>query len=219
MGDPSSIRVLVACEKNQFTTIAFRERGFQAYSCDIQPCTGGHPEWHLKCDAAELLKLPRDLLIAHPPCTYLACSGAVNLYDNQHNVKDYERYLKGFEAAEFFNDFLNAGVKHIAVENPKMLTVWGIRKPDQYVEPFEHGHPWRKKTGIWLRNLPKLEPTNVVEPMGLWVGSSSAARLGKQSKTLPLNSQRSQEVRSMTFPGISRAMAKQWGDYILNLEE
>ena len=207
-------RVLVACERNQFVTMAFRSKGIEAYNCDIQPCKGGHPEWHIQCDAIQMLKLPWDLIIAHPPCTYLTCAGAVRLYNKDHSIKDYERLMRGMEAAEFFNCFLNADCERIAVENPRMMEIFGVRKPDQYIEPYQFGHKWKKKTGLWLKNLPNLKPSNIVEPDGLWVGSSSAQRLGVSSSVMSLKSKRNAEIRSMTFPGIATAMAEQWGSLI-----
>lgn len=205
------MRVLVACEESQEVCKAFRELGHEAYSCDIEPCSGGHPEWHLRCDALELLKMRWDMILAFPPCTYLTRAGAVRLYNSKHEIKDAERDRKGFAAAEFFRRFLEADCPKIAIENPVPLKRYKLPEYSQVIEPYMFGHPWRKKTCLWLRGLPQLMATDVVVPEGLWVGSTS----GRKDKTiysryrLPPN--RSAKRRAKTFPGIAQAMAEQWG--------
>lgn len=188
------MRVLVACEESQAVCVAFRKRGHEAYSCDIQPCSGEHPEWHIQGDARELLKYKWDLIIAHPPCTYLAKSGATSLFNNEHTIKDKEREKKGWEAKEFFLTFLNADCPHIAVENPIPLKHFSLPPYSQIIEPFMFGDPWTKKTCLWLRGLSPLRPTKPVVPIGSWTKVKWTAK-----------------DRSKTFPGIAQAMAEQWG--------
>lgn len=206
------MRVLIACEESQAVCKAFRELGHEAYSCDLQDCSGGHPEWHIKADALELLKLRWDLIIAHPPCTYLAASSAVCLFNKDHTVKDTERYKKGEAAREFFMEFINSdAAPMIAVENPAPLKCFQLPPYSQIIEPYMFGDPWRKRTCLWLKNLPTLMATDIVVPDGLWVGSSSfRAHPGNRQK-YKLTSNRNQKTRAKTFPGIARAMAEQWG--------
>ena len=205
------MKVLVACEESQEVCKAFRALGHEAYSCDIEPCSGGHPEWHLQCDALEMLKMKWDLIIAHPPCTYLTNAGAVRLYDNNHIIKDKERDEKGFKAAEFFNMFLNANCDKIAVENPIPLKRYKLPRCSQIIEPYMFGEPWRKKTCLWLRGLPPLMATDIVVPKGLWVGSTSGRRDSAIYSRYELKLHRNPKLRSKTFPGIAKAMAEQWG--------
>ena len=205
------MKVLVACEESQEVCKAFRALGHEAYSCDIQPCSGGHPEWHLQVDALELLKMDWDLIIAHPPCTYLTAAGAVRLYDHDHTIKDQGRDIKGWEAAEFFRKFLISDCGKVAIENPVPLKRYGLPKYSQIIEPFQFGDPWRKRTCLWLKGLPELRSTQVVEPLGLWVGSTSGRRDGSVYTRYKLPSNRDQKRRSKTFPGIAKAMAEQWG--------
>lgn len=148
------MRILVACEESQAVCKAFRARGHEAYSCDLQPCSGGHPEWHIQADALELLKLRWDLIVAHPPCTYLTNAGAVRLFNEDHSIRDPERQKKGLEAKAFFERFLNADCPRVAVENPVPMTCWGLPPYTQVIEPYLFGDPWKKKTCLWLRGLP-----------------------------------------------------------------
>ena len=205
------MRILVACEESQAITTAFRELGHEAYSCDLQECTGGHPEWHIQVDALELLKMRWDMIIAHPPCTYLTAAGAVRLFNKDHTIADVERYEKGMEAAEFFRRFYEADCPRIAVENPVPMKCFGLPPYSQIVEPYMFGDPWRKRTCLWLRGLPPLRPTNPVKPLGLWVGSTSSRRDPTINQRYTLHSNRDQKRRSKTFPGIARAIADQWG--------
>ena len=200
------MKVLVACEESQEVCKAFRELGHEAYSCDIEPCSGGHPEWHLQCDALEMLKLPWDMIIAHPPCTYLSNAGANWLFDADHTIRDPEREKKGWEAKAFFEHFLNAKSSRIAVENPVPMRYWNLPPYHQIIEPYMFGDPWRKKTCLWLRGLPILMATDIVVPEGLWVGSTSDRKTKHK-----LSGHRSAKIRSKTFPGIAKAMAEQWG--------
>lgn len=216
------MRVLVACEESQAVCMAFRERGHEAYSCDIQHCAiYNHMEWHIVENALAVIRTPVsfmtvdgtrhtveawDLLIAHPPCTYLTSAGAVRLYNRDHTIKSLDRFEKGMVARALFMTFLGADVPRIAVENPTPMKVWGLPPYTQIVEPYQFGEPWRKRTCLWLRGLPPLRPTKIVEPRGLWVGTTSNRNTGYELRT-----HRDQKSRSKTFPGIARAMAEQWG--------
>lgn len=146
------MRVLVACEESQAVTKELRRLGHEAYSCDIQPCSGGHHEWHLQMDALELLKMKWDMIIAHPPCTYLSNLGAANLKRN--GVINQERMAKAIKAKEFFMRFLEADCPRIAVENPVPQRIHGLPQYTQIIQPYMFGEPWKKKTCLWLRGLP-----------------------------------------------------------------
>lgn len=196
------MKVLVACEESQTVTKAFRKRGFEAYSCDIQDCSGGHPEWHIKGDAIEQLDKGWDLIIAHPPCTHLAVSGARWF---KEGVKPL--YLQD-EAAEFFMKFVNATAALIAVENPICIMSSRYRKPDQIINPFQFGHPEQKKTCLWLKGLPKLVETNNVYNYMMTLPIKERTRIHW------LGSNKSKE-RSKTYEGIAEAMAEQWGNFLL----
>lgn len=201
------MRILVACEESQAVTIELRRLGHEAYSCDIIPCSGGHPEWHLQVDALELLKLKWDMIIAHPPCTYLTNAGARHLWKG-HQLNQ-ERYEKGLEAKEFFMAFLNADCPRIAVENPIPSKVFELPKYTQTVQPYEYGHPYTKKTCFWLKGLDPLVPTSVVDPEATWCPSGSYS--GKHGdKHRGMFTKDRAKNRSKTFPGIAKAMAEQW---------
>lgn len=204
------MRVLVACEESQAVTIELRRLGHEAYSCDIEPCSGGHPEWHLQADALEVLKIKWDMIIAFPPCTYLTAAGAIRLFDKNGEIKDPERFARGGKAAEFFRAFYEADCPRIAVENPVPLRCFGLPRYSQIVEPFHFGDPWRKRTCLWLKGLPPLMATQIVEPQGLWVSSTSQRRDPTVKQRYALNSNRDPKRRAKTFPGIARAMAEQW---------
>lgn len=203
------MRVLVACEESQEVCKAFRALGHEAYSCDLQECSVGRPEWHIKADALELLKIRWDMIIAHPPCTYISNAGARWLYAG--GKLNQERYEKGLEGKRFFLNFLYANCDRIAVENPIPSSVYGLPRYSQVIQPYQYGEPWSKKTCLWLKGLPRLEPTEIVEEYKPFISSGSysknhdpkykgASRRGGCSKS-----------RSKTFPGIARAMAEQWG--------
>jgi site-specific DNA-cytosine methylase len=197
------MRVLIACEESQTVCKAFRKRGFEAYSCDIQEQSGGHPEWHIKGDVLEVINDGWDLIIAHPPCTHLAVSGARWF---KEGVKP--RYLQD-ESADFFMKFVNANAKFIAVENPICIMSTRYRKPDQIINPFQFGHPEQKKTCLWLKGLPKLAETNNVYDYMMTLPIKERTRIHW------LGSNKSKE-RSKTYEGIAEAMAQQWGDFLLN---
>lgn len=204
------MRVLVACEESQAVTVELRRLGHEAYSCNIEPCSGGHPEWHLQADALEVLKIKWDMIIAFPPCTYLTAAGAVRLFDKNGQIKDPERFARGGKAAEFFRAFYEADCPRIAVENPVPLRCFGLPRYSQIIEPFHFGDPWRKRTCLWLKGLPPLMATQIVEPQGMWVGSTSQRRDPTVKQRYALNSNRDPKRRAKTFPGIAKAMAEQW---------
>ena len=193
------MRVLVACEESQAVCTAFRERGHEAYSCDIQPCSGGHPEWHIQADATELIKLRWDLIIAHPPCTDLAVSGAARF---EQKRKDGRQQA----AIEFFMRFINADCPKIAVENPVCIMSTVYRKPDQIINPWQFGRPEQKKTCLWLKGLPLLHETNNVYDEMMRLPKKQRERI----HYLPPSADRA-KLRSKTYTEIARAMAEQWG--------
>lgn len=213
------MRVLVACEESQAVCIELRALGHEAYSCDTAPQSGGHPEWHVQQDVLSLLNgycefdtcdgqhhlinSRWDMIIAFPPCTYLTNAGAVRLRVN--GVINEERMAKAIKAKEFFMAIYNADCDRIVIENPVPGKIHGLPPYQQIIEPYMFGEPWRKKTCLWIKGVPLLIPTDIVEPLGLWVGASSAAYSKYQ-----LASHRSPKVRSKTFKGIARAMAEQY---------
>ena len=171
------MKVLVACEESQAVCKAFRESGHEAYSCDIEPCSGGHPEWHIQQDVLPLLNgrcsfktmdgiehsidEKWDLIIAHPPCTYLSNAGARWLYAG--GELNAERYKKGLDGKKFFMAMLNADCLRVAVENPIPSSIYDLPKYNQVIQPYQFGEPWSKKTCLWLKGLEPLQPTNIVE--------------------------------------------------------
>ena len=197
----SKMKILVACEESQAVTIAFRNAGHEAYSCDIQECSGGHPEWHIKGDAiAEAYSGKYDMMIAHPPCTYISNAGAVHLYPNK--VLSFPRYALGMEGKKFFMQLYNAPIEKIMIENPLPSGIFNLPKHTQVIQPFQFGHPFRKRTLLWLKNLPALVPTN-----DLGDGQSTKIPGNWYNK----GGKERQKNRSKTFPGIAQAMAEQWG--------
>lgn len=202
------MRILVACEESQRVCIEFRKRGHEAYSCDIEPCSGGHPEWHLQQDVIELLFQKWDMILAFPPCTYLTNAGARHLYKN--HVLNLERYEKGLAAREFFMMFYNAECDKICIENPLPSKIYNLPNPSQKIEPWMFGHPYSKRTLLWLKGLPELKATDIVTPLATWCPSGSYShRHGVQHKGMFTNDRA--RNRSKTFVGIAKAMAEQWG--------
>lgn len=199
------MKVLIACEESQRVCIEFRKLGHEAYSCDIEPCSGGHPEWHLQQDVIELLKIKWDLIIAHPPCTYLSNAGARFLYPKGELNK--ERLQKGLMAKEFFMKLWNADCPKIAVENPIPSKVYELPEYSQIIQPYEFGHPYSKKTCLWLKGLPKLQPTDIVQESKRESTKIAGNWFNKGGKDRQKN-------RAKTFPGIAKAMAEQWGGKI-----
>lgn len=221
------MKVLVACEESQSVCLAFRDLGHEAYSCDIQGPSGGHPEWHILGDALKAIEGGQvttmdgqthdigqwDLLIGHPPCTYLTSASAVRLFNADHSIKSWEREMKGWNARSFFLSMLHSGIKKICIENPCPLKYFRLPKYSQIIEPYMFGDPWKKRTCLWLVGLPNLRVTNVVEPQGLWVGSTSGRNTGtgRIKSVYTLSSHRDSKTRAKTFHGIAAAMAEQWG--------
>ena len=222
------MKILVACEESQAVTIEMRRLGHEAYSCDIQECSGGHPEWHIKGDVLPLLNGDCefntmggerhsiagrwDMIIAFPPCTYLSNAGACRLYPKKGQL-DMERYQKGLQAKAFFLRFLNADCPRVAVENPVSSSVFEMPRHTQEIQPYQFNddgtHPYTKKTRLWLKGLPMLIPTTPdCKPVGPYVPAGTgrknrekygAAKRGEDAKN-----------RAKTFSGIARAMAEQW---------
>ena len=214
------MNVLIACEESQRVCTAFRERGHEAYSADILEPSGGHPEWHILGDVSPLVNGNTkfttmdgtehqingkwDLLIAHPPCTYISNAGVRFLYPGGGGVLNEERLRKGIAATHFFLRFLYADCDRIAVENPIPSKVYGLPKYSQIIQPLMFGHPVQKKTCLWLKGLPPLIPTDYIPKeqcqstkiAGNWYNKGGKDRQGNRAKT---------------FPGIAAAMAEQWG--------
>lgn len=231
------LRALVACEESQAVTIALRNRGVEAYSCDLIPCSGGHPEWHITQDVIPLIngnctfetndgnhhKISGkwDLLIAFPPCTYTSNAGACRLYPRKGQL-DLDRYAKGMDGRSFFMQFLSADCPHIAVENPVPSKVFEFPEHTQEIQPYQydifHKHPYTKKTRLWLRGLPALCQTTPDEkPIGPYVPAGT----GRKDRTKYGSAKRGEDAknRAKTFPGIADAMADQWIKYIGELNE
>lgn len=226
---------MIACEESQEVCKAFRALGHEAYSCDLQDCSGGHPEWHIKRDVLwilnpHIISIPGkftgigfftmdgkqhlfrggwDLIIAHPPCTYLSNAGARWLYAG--GKLNEERYKKGLEGKALFMKFMQADCPRIAVENPIPSSVYEMPPCTQIIQPYEYGEPWSKKTCLWLKGLPPLQPTDIVDEHKPYCSSGSYSR-GHDPKYKGASRQGgSAKSRSKTFPGIAKAMAEQWG--------
>lgn len=225
------MKVLVACEESQAVCKAFRKRGHEAYSCDIQECSGGHPEWHIKGDVLNILNPTPlisteesivfntmdglihyvdkwDLIIAHPPCTYMSKVGARFMYLTAGNVNQ-ERLEKALQAKEFFMQFMNADCDKICIENPTPLKIVGLPKESQVIQPYQFGHPYSKRTLLWLKGLPELKPTNILTEYTPYLPSNTGgfARGKGGSRGVAHNA----KDASKTFSGIAQAMAEQWG--------
>lgn len=230
------MKVLIACEESQAVCKAFRKLGHEAYSCDIQECSGGHPEWHIQGDVLELLnpdivtrsdcqyygfyfktsdgighkvKGKWGLIIAHPPCTYLTLAGN-KWFKPEFADRFPDRQKQRKEAVDFFMAIANADCDKIAIENPVGVMSNQWRKPDQYIEPFMFGDPEKKKTGLWLKGLQLLKPTNIVEPVIIHC-KSGANEPRWHMETMSLPKEERSRIRSQTFSGIAKAMAEQWG--------
>lgn len=211
------MRVLVACEESQRVCIAFRNKGHEAYSCDIRDCSGGHPEWHIKDDVLKHLE-GWDLIIAHPPCTFLTVAGNRWFDIKKYGVKAIEREKERGDAIEFFMKLVNAPCDKIAVENPVGVMNRVYRKPDCIIQPYHFGHPYTKKTCLWLKNLKPLQPTKIVQPEIIHSGGKTGGYSGnswhavdENGKIIPWNDPRTAVERSKTYQGIAEAMAEQWG--------
>lgn len=203
------MKVLVACEESQAVCKAFRAKGHEAYSCDVIECSGGHPEWHIQADALELLKMKWDMVIAFPPCTYLTNAGARWLFAGGQLNKD--RYKKGLKAKEFFLSFLNCDCERVAIENPVPSSVFELPEKTQVIQPYEYGHPYSKKTYLWLRGLPRLRPTCIVDGHVPYISSGTYSKTHDPKYKGASRRGGAAKSRSKTFPGIAAAMADQWG--------
>jgi hypothetical protein len=226
-----TLNILVACEESQAVTKELRRLGHNAFSCDIMECSGSLPQFHVQGDALKLIDggvkfqtldgkfhtAPHkwDLIIAFPPCTYLSNAGACRLYP-QKGVLNEERYKKGLEAKAFFMRFYNADCKHIAIENPISSRIYNMPPYSQEIQPYMFGHPYTKKTRLWLKNLPQLTPTNTVEPIAPYVPSGTGRKIKSKygAAKRGANNADSAKQRAKTFPGIAKAMAEQWTEYI-----
>jgi hypothetical protein len=192
------MKILVACEYSGVVREAFADKGHDAWSCDILPTE--LPGQHYQGDVMDILNDGWDMMIAHPPCTYLSNAGARFLYPNKQLNED--RLKLGMEAKEFFMALYNANINKIVVENPIPSKIYGLPKYSQTIQPYEYGHPFQKKTCLWLKNVPELKPTNIVS--------------NRQSTKVPGNwfnkgGKDRQKNRAKTFQGIADAMAEQWG--------
>ena len=228
------MKILVACEESQRVCIAFRNKGHEAYSCDILECSGGHPEWHICKDVTPLLdgnvtfetqdgKLhsvdgPWDMILAFPPCTHLAVSGAAHFEKKRADGRQRE-------GLEFFCQFFDAKCDKVVIENPvnilsgKYCPQWFPdiaekyklpHKPTQYIQPYEFGEPTRKKTGLWIKGLPKLKPTDIIEPK-IITYTDKNGKTKTDTEWHWYSGKGYGKERSKTFWGIANAMAEQWG--------
>lgn len=212
------MKILIGCEESQAVCKAFRERGFEAYSCDIQPCSGGHPEWHFEDNIFHILHSTRfsnglELFIGHPPCTYLANSGVRWLY-NKDGSKNFDRWEKMVQAAKFFKALLHTNADYVAIENPIMhkyaLEIIG-EKPTQIIQPWMFGDGEQKATCLWIKNLPPLQWS---DKDTMFQKKTTSEGREQRIWKLPPGPERA-KLRSKTFPGIASAMAEQWGNYLL----
>ena len=211
------MKILVACEESQAVTIELRARGHESYSCDIEPCSGGHPEWHIQGDVVPLLEQQWDMIVAFPPCTYLTNAGTRHYsrrINPEHKVLAREKLRE--EAFDFFMLFANANCDKIAIENPVGYANTKFRKPDQIIHPYFFGDPYKKRTCLWLKGLSPLEYTDMLpepEPEYICEGErSKGKKIGwcEGIKGTTGGQKGRAMARSKTFPGIARAMAEQW---------
>lgn len=226
------MKVLIACEESQRVCIAFRNKGHEAYSCDILECSGGHPEWHIQRDVLDVLN-PKDhgnntldavwfitmdgkfhevsnwdMIIAFPPCTYLTNASAVRMRVNGEIVP--ERYNNAMKAKEFFMKFYNADCEKVAIENPTPLKIVDLPPYTQAIQPYFFGSPYSKRTCLWLKGLNPLKPTNIIDDHKPWVNGGCKDAHGNYRRFTGRN-ERDPINRSKTFIEIAEAMADQWG--------
>lgn len=222
------MKVLIACEESQRVCIEFRKLGHEAYSCDIEPCSGGHPEWHIQedvipllngnckfktCDGLEHEILGKwDMIIAFPPCTHLTVTGNRWFNIDKYGHKAIERIEKRKKAIKFFMEFVNADCDHIAIENPVGVISTEYRKPTQIIQPYMFGDAERKQTCLWLIGLPKLISTDIVIPEIVVYKNGKGTDSKWHMETIGLPKKERAKARSKTFPGIAKAMAQQWGN-------
>lgn len=219
------MKILVACEESQAVTTELRRLGHEAYSCDIEPCSGGYPEWHVMEDVIPILDgkcnfktadgkyhaICRrwDMIIAFPPCTYLTNAGARWLFAG--GELNQERYQKGLEGKSFFMQFYNADCEKIAIENPVASSVFQMPKYTQTIQPYEYGHPYTKKTCLWIKGLPLLEPTDNVGKPEYETFKQKNGKVRKTCWEMQVGGGKDRaKNRAKTFPGIAKAMAEQW---------
>lgn len=223
----TKMRILVACEESQAVCKAFREKGHEAYSCDIIECSGGHPEWHIMQDVLPLLNgncqfvttdgithqinKKWDMIIAFPPCTYLTNTGNPYLNIKKWGEKAVQRYKKREEAFDFFMKFANADCERIIIENPIGYVNTHWRKPNQIIQPWQFGHPYTKSTCLWLKGVQNLTPVVSEKPKERLKSYAWDNLYDENGKTLAWNSSEIKKIRSKTFPGVANAMAEQWG--------
>ena len=221
------MKVLIACEESQAVCKAFREKGHEAYSCDIIRCSGGHPEWHIMQDVTKILngncrfqtmderchevKGKWDMIIAFPPCTYLTVTGNRWFNVERYGQNAIERLKARTEAVAFFMTLYAADCDKVAVENPVGVMSSLFRSPDQIINPYQFGDPFEKKTCLWLKGLPQLTPTNIVEPPPRKQFDSGKSMPAWYADVWHLPKEERAKLRSKTFPGIAKAMAEQWG--------
>jgi site-specific DNA-cytosine methylase len=204
------MRILLACEESQEVTKRLRAKGHEAFSCDILPCSGGKPEWHLQQDVTELLKQKWDMIIAFPPCTFLTVTGNRWFNIERYGDKAIKRHADRKEAIEFFMMFANADCDKIVIENPVGVMSSHYQKPNQIVNPYQFGDPFEKKTCLWIKGLPNLIPTNIVEPPKRTEFASGKSMPTWYADAWKLPKEERAKLRSKTFPGIAEAMAEQW---------
>lgn len=187
---------------------AFRDKGHEAYSCDTEPCSGGHPKWHIQGDVTPFLNDKWDMIIAFPPCTYLTNASAVRMRVKGEIQQD--RYEKMLKAKEFFMMFYNHQCEKVAIENPVPLGLCELPKYTQIIQPYQHGHEYSKRTCLWLKGLPMIQPTNIITEYTPYVNGGCKDKDGNYRKFQGRN-ERDPKTRSKTFTGIAKAMADQWG--------
>lgn len=213
------MNVLIACEESQTVCLAFRQFGVNAYSCDIQSCSGGYPQYHFLCDVKQVLYPPFshetqsgnivyidkwDLVIAHPPCTYLSNAGSCYLCDSNGRVKDLQRWYNGLAARDFFLMFFDLDCP-FCIENPKPSRIWHLPFHSQVIQPYYFGHPFQKRTYLWLNKLPPLFYTLICD-------SPESTKTAEWFNRGPNR----QKNRSKTFSGVGAAMASQWIPFLLS---
>jgi site-specific DNA-cytosine methylase len=201
-------RVLLACEESQAVTIEMRKLGLEAFSCDLETCSGGYPEWHLQCDVFTIIENDWDMMLAFPPCTHLAVSGARYFEAKRKDGRQQQ-------GVDFFLKLINAPIAKIAVENPVGIMSSIYRKPDQIIQPWMFGDEFTKTTCLWLKNLPRLKPTNIVGKGTRTVYKSGKSHPAWYADALKLSPKERAKVRSKTFHGIASAMAIQWGGLLV----
>lgn len=204
------MRILVACEESQAVTIELRKLGHEAFSCDILPCSGGYPQWHLQQDVTLLLKQKWDMIIAFPPCTFLTVTGNRWFDINKYGEKAVKRHRDRDEAIKFFMLFANADCPRVAIENPLGVMSTLYKKPNQIIQPYEFGDPYEKRTCLWLKGLPNLVSTNKVTPPERVKFSSGKSMASWYMEAYKLPKEERSKLRSKTFSGIAKAMALQW---------